>query len=211
MDILAETARMAPIYETGHPLHGATDVINTQGVQAYIMSDHSLLIPGTNAKNDWWSFNLQFGTVLGSQIGWAELESSVGTAKWYRGFAKHARILYLALNGWKPKRIIGHSLGGASAQILGAFYGVPTLSLAAPRPRKGSAKLKKEGWVLNITYEKDLIQAAPPYEFGYRYVGSSRIMKAVAGSSKALHSPTDYYPIVQRDIASGRLPAQWPP
>lgn len=210
MDILAETARMQPIYSTGQVLPGAHSVIDQGGVQAYRMLDGSLLVPGTNSTGDWWSFNFQFGTVLGTDIDWPELDKAVGNARWYRGFALHARILFQALGSWRPTRIIGHSLGGASAQILGAVLARPTLALACPRPRKGSHILKNEGWVLNVVYERDLIRLAPPFELGYRHVGSSRILQAPPGQTRALHSPAEYLPVMQGAIAAGTLPAHWP-
>ncbi|ABD53835.1 hypothetical protein Jann_0918 [Jannaschia sp. CCS1] len=210
MDLLAECTRMIPIYTVGHVLVGGRKVINTGGVQAYIMDDDTLLIPGTNSSGDWWSFNLQTSTVLGRDIDWADLDKAVGNARWHKGFAKHARILYHALGGWRPRAIVGHSLGGASAQILGAYLGVPTLAIATPRARKGSHRLKNEGWVLNVVYEKDLVTQVPPKTLGFRYAGSVEVMTRVPGVTKALHNPADYLPVMQAEIAAGTLRSHFP-
>jgi pimeloyl-ACP methyl ester carboxylesterase len=210
MDVIAETRRMVPIYTPGHVLPGGKSVINAGGVQAYEMQDGTLLIPGTNSDRDWWSFNFNFGTVLGQDIDWALLDKAVGNARWYRGFALHAKIVFDALGSWRPKAIVGHSLGAASAQILGAVLGVPTLALAGPRPRRGKTRLKNEGWVLNVVYERDLIMLAPPFETGYRYVGTSRILKAPAGDTRALHNPAEYLPVMTAQIAAQKLEAVWP-
>lgn len=180
------------------------------GVQAWLLADDTLLIPGTNHWTDWIRFNLNTMLVAGQQIGWTEVGTCIGNAKWHRGFAVHARAVHDWLGGYRPKFIVGHSLGAASAQILGCHYGVPTICYASPQPRFGADPLHREGWVLNVVYNDDPVGRFPLAINGYRRIGSVQMLarRALSGLQ---HSMDRYTPLIAAEIAAGTLPAVWPP
>lgn len=180
------------------------------GVQAWLLTDDTLIIPGTNHWTDWIRFNFNTMLVAGQQIGWNEVGTCIGNAKWHRGFAVHAREVHDFMGGRRPKFIIGHSLGAASAQILGCHYGVPTLCFASPNPRFGGTALSHEGWVMNVVYASDPVGRFPLQMNGYRRIGSVEMM-ARTNLSGLQHSMDRYIPLMAREIGAGTLRAVWPP
>ncbi|SMY06008.1 lipase family protein [Flavimaricola marinus] len=189
------------------PIRAALD---RAGVQAWLLSDDTLIIPGTNHWTDWIRFNLNTMLVAGQQVGWNEVGTCIGNAKWHRGFAVHARAVHDFLNGRRPKYIIGHSLGAASAQILGCHYGVPTMCFASPNPRFGGTALSHEGWVLNVVYNDDPVGRFPLQINGYRRIGSVEIL-ARRNLPGLQHSMDRYIPMLADEIAGGSLHTAWPP
>lgn len=204
----ASTARSS--YLGAGALPPIKDALDKGGVQAWLLADDTLVIPGTNHWMDWIRFNLNTMLVAGQQIGWREVGTCIGNAKWHRGFAVHAREIHDFLGGRRPKNIVGHSLGAASAQILGCHYAVPTICFASPNPRFGGAALSHEGWVLNVVYNDDPVGKFPLQINGYRRIGSVQIMarRAVSGLQ---HSMDRYIPLIANEIATGDLPMSWPP
>lgn len=188
------------------PLRSALD---KGGVQAWLLRDDTLVIPGTNHWTDWIRFNFNTMLVAGQQIGWTEVGTCIGNAKWHRGFAVHAREVHDWLGGYRPKFIIGHSLGAASAQILGCHFGVPTIGFASPQPRYGARALHNEGWVLNVVYNDDPVGRFPLAANGYRRIGSVEMLarRALSGLQ---HSMDRYIPLMTQEIGAGTLTAAWP-
>lgn len=186
------------------------DSLDRGGVQAWFLKDGTLIIPGTNHWTDWLRFNFNTMLVSGQQVGWDEVGTCIGNAKWHRGFALHAKAIHTFLGSRKPTYIIGHSLGAASAQILGCHYGVPTLCFASPQPRFGADMLAKEGWVMNIVYADDPVGRFPLAANGYRRIGSVKWL-AKTPITGLQHSMDRYIPIMEKGKAKAKLPEVWPP
>ena len=131
--------------------------LDRDGVQAFVTADRVLVIPGTNELSDWWKFN--FKVVRGA------------TRSWHAGFLKHAQAVYKFAKGLDVRRITGHSLGAASAQIVGYSLKINTIAFASPKT------LAAEWWVSdsnrflieNICRVDDLVCAVPP---NFQHVGT---------------------------------------
>ena len=130
--------------------------LNVMGVQAYLTEDKVLVIPGTNEKSDWFKFNFKVGR--GS------------TRTWHKGFLAHAQTVYGFAKSLEPRLIVGHSLGAASAQIVGYSLQVPTIAFASPKPLVKGLEIPHNKWTMiqNICREDDLVCALPP---NFQHVG----------------------------------------
>lgn len=131
--------------------------IDVGGVQAYLTEDNILVILGTNEKSDWFRFNFNIGRGA--------------THHWHKGFLAHAQVVYEFAKPLEPRLIVGHSLGAASAQIVGYSLGVPTIAFASPKPLVSATRqIAYHKWthIQNICREDDMICALPP---SFKHVG----------------------------------------
>ena len=128
--------------------------LNRNGVQAAMVGS-VLLIPGTNEKDDWFQFNLK-------------LHRKGATRTWHTGFLDHAEVVVHWARQFEPRLIIGHSLGAASAQIVGYSMKVPTIVFGSPRPHRARRKFHGARYVLNICNRADLVCHVPP---GFKHIG----------------------------------------
>lgn len=173
-DIMTAAKRMERVYE--NPDHEKVDArIENRGVQAYYYSDGVMVIPGTNEKLDWIDFNLEAFNFIGKdpQIFATKMGDS-GRFEWHAGFLEHAHTVFTFANLLKPKLIIGHSLGAASAQIVGSSMKVPTLAFAPPRTlraKRGKDRPNGSNFVLNLLRTDDLVCDVPPRWLGFTHVG----------------------------------------
>ncbi len=182
----------------------------TKGAQAYLTMEDVLVIPGTNEFSDWTDFNLKAFSIQGAWLGWDKLNPWIGAATWHMGFAQHALEVAKFLNTRRPKFVIGHSLGAASAQILGTHYQVPTVTFAAPRPMVGKLPLPGEGWVVNFVHADDVIGLVLEQSAGFRRLGGLRSLVPEKTGDSA-HSMPDYIKALQDRLAKGDLAPDWPP
>lgn len=180
-DIMDAAKLMGRIYdEKARKKEKIRHSIDTEGVQAYYLADGTLVIPGTNESLDWVDFNLEAFNVIGAgQSMFTTKMGDSGNYEWHAGFLEHAFRVYTFASILQPRLIIGHSLGAASAQIVGSSMGVPTLAFASPRPlrqrrrRRGETKQqpKGAGYVLNLLRSDDLVCDVPPRWLGFTHVG----------------------------------------
>jgi pimeloyl-ACP methyl ester carboxylesterase len=182
----------------------------TVGAEAYLTRDGILLIPGTNEGSDWTDYNLKGFAAKGEALGWDRLNPGIGAAVWHFGFALHAIEVMDFLGGLKPAAIIGHSLGAASAQMLGAHFKVPTVTFAAPRLLRQAGGFPGEEWVLNLVHSDDVIGLVLAQSAGFRRVGHVRFLTAGTGSGFA-HAMADYETALAARLAAGTLSPDWPP
>lgn len=178
-DIMAAARLMERIYENPEQ-EDVRHRIETEGVQAYYLGDDTLVIPGTNESLDWIDYNLEAFNIVGpEQQLFATKMGDSGRFEWHAGFLEHAFRVYTFASILQPKLIVGHSLGAASAQIVGASMKVPTLAFASPRPlrqrrrRRADPKTQPEGanYVLNLLRTDDLVCDVPPRWLGFTHVG----------------------------------------
>ena len=167
--------------------------LNLDGAQAYLLKDKTLVIPGTNEVSDWGSFNLDVSNGDSGRI-------------WHAGFMKHARIVYPFAKAGGAKRIIGHSLGAASAQIVGCSLGVPALCFASPRPLRGKKKFKGEHLVLNLCRFDDGVCYLPFSFLKFRHVGKVHWISPHEPQSQGSHRIADYVRALAQGIAKPKLP-----
>ena len=176
-------------------------------VEAFLLSDNTLVIPGSNELIDYTKSNLVTGR---QKISWNEMGKASGNAIWHKGFAGHAATIANKLGRAKPTFIIGHSLGAAAAQILGCIYGVPAIGFASPMPRRGAGKLQHEGLVLNVVRNDDTVCRMPPKQFGFRRIGNTEVMKPVSVNRGEDHSMTQYIKLMKIERAAGKIVKSWP-
>jgi len=181
--------------------------INEGHVQAYLLTDMTLVIRGSDELKDYTRSNL---VVTKSKISWPGMSSAAQNAVWHKGFAGHAKTVARVLNGARPKFIVGHSLGAATAQILGCVYGVPTVAFASPRPLRGTSRLKHEKWVLNVLRNDDTVCRVPPSSLGYRRVGNTEVMHPKKVNVGEDHSMKQYIKLLKTELAEGKIVKGWP-
>lgn len=175
--------------------------VDVAGVQAYYLKDGTLVIPGTNERSDWRAFNL-------------DIEPAKGDSGrfFHRGFLTHAQLVYMFAKPLKPKCIIGHSLGAASAQIVGRNLKVPTIALASPKVLSGAAKLPGEGWVANFLRRDDMVCHMPPGigRRTYRHMGSRYWMAPEGIHTGGDHQVKHYMDILREERYATLIPKDWP-
>jgi len=180
---------------------------NVDGVQAYLLKDKTLVVPGTNEMSDWGRYNLATRRVWSQNL---SREAGASGALWHKGFLAHARAVYNFVVMLKPKFLIGHSLGAASVQIAGASLAKPTVAFASPRTKHGKAYFKGEGWVVNINRVDDTVCHVPPPSTGYRHLGSQYWMAPSKVNVGGDHQMKHYIRLLDDKHASRNVPKKWP-
>ena len=137
-------------------------MLDKDGVQAYLTADNECVIPGTNERADWFDFNFK-------------VRGKGSNHEWHEGFLLHASTVYHWLReiDHQVDAIYGHSLGAASAQIVGFSLGVPTLAFAAPRVLVPDANVDAPS-VICINRKDDTVTYLPPY---FQHIGEVKVMK----------------------------------
>ncbi|MGX9355365.1 hypothetical protein ACS3SW_09440 [Roseobacteraceae bacterium S113] len=203
------------IIEASYEKTNGADVlheIDIRGVQAQYLKSGVLVIPGTNEMSDWFDFNLNVAGQTMDGHGFEVVPGDSGSM-WHAGFLEHAQIVYTFAKGLRPKFIVGHSLGAASAQIVGTSMGVPTINFASPQTLKGrpSNRLRKEGWVVNFCRLDDTVCHVPPKFLGFRTLGSRYWLTPDEINVGEDHHISNYRSILKTKKVQDRVPLQWPP
>ena len=192
-----------------------TDVeheIDIRGVQARYLKSGVLVIPGTNEFSDWFDFNLNISGAPSDGHGFEVVPGDSGSM-WHAGFLEHAQIVYTFAKGLRPKFIVGHSLGAASAQIVGTSLRVPTIAFASPQTLRGSPsnRLAHEGWVVNFCRLDDTVCHVPPRFLGFRVLGSKYWLRPTRTNVGEDHKIDHYREILKIKQVQDRVPMAWPP
>lgn len=150
-------------------------------VVAYLYSDGVLAIPGSRGAKHYTKFNFKLFP-----------RKKIIHGKSYKvhgGFKKHSDIILNLLeadpkNKAKIKAIVGHSLGGASAQLLAShFPNAKIITLASPRVIK-KRKYPSAPNVANLIRDDDAIAHLP----SFRYTHLGGVDKV---GMQAFNTPTD--------------------
>lgn len=183
--------------------------IAVAGAQAQMMAHGVMIIPGTNELLDWFT-NFDVYRILGRKFGPRSKDRGPRGAVFHAGFVRHAGRLQKFARENGARYIIGHSLGAASAQILGTALGIPAIGFASPRVKLGSGKLKHESRVLNICRIDDLVTRVPPSEAGFRRLGKT--VRLVPGKTNPGldHSMENYIASLNEHVSAAGLPKHWP-
>ncbi|WP_172328549.1 hypothetical protein [Mangrovicoccus sp. HB161399] len=190
LDDLVGAVRLCRAYLKGKADDRIVARLDNNGVQAAVTSDGTLLIDGSNEVYDWLGINIDVFESVARQTAMGDS----GKYEWHAGFLKHAQTVFAFASGLSspPKLIIGHSLGAASAQIVGSSLRVPTIAFASPltqRIRRFKKTKRPQGrhWVLNIQRADDLVCGLPPKWLGFAHVGN-----VLAMSPKGVHDGQDH-------------------
>lgn len=176
--------------------------LDRRGVQAYFLFDGTLVIPGSNEISDYTDFNLRVRKTLHTD-----------GRKYHGGFLTHAKAVlkWVDSNGFKPQRITGHSLGAASAQIVGSALGKPTVAFASPKVLHGNKRLRGEGWVANFQRVDDPVCNLPLGDEDFRHVGSKLWMASSKKEPPGLkHKVKFYLDLINDKKSNTKIPRVWP-
>lgn len=179
--------------------------LSQDDVEAYLLTDNTLLIPGSNSINDYIRYNLRV-----QRLGKRRLRlSEVTGVTWHQGFLAHAKIVqdWLMDEGLRPSFIIGHSLGAASAQILSAGWKVPAVAFAAPRPCRTASAHEAAKRCLCVNRTDDKVTWLPG---NFHHLGDVRNCRPLAPNRGMDHAMPHYRRTVDEGISARKLPSVWP-
>ncbi|MFQ6553749.1 hypothetical protein AAD018_015535 [Aestuariibius insulae] len=178
-------------------------------VQAYLTDDNVLLIPGSNSVADYLKYNLRMMRLFHRQLRVQIPGTAPGAsgAIWHQGFLAHAKSIYDKFDGQQPDFIIGHSLGGASAQILSMSWNIPAVAFAAPRPLRSAVPVPNEGKCLTVCDSRDWVTDLPPGRF--RHLHQAQRLN-LSGGYAFQHPMKHYKMLIDPGIRARALPMVWP-
>jgi hypothetical protein len=180
--------------------------------QAFVTREGDLVIPGTNEIDDWHRFNLQVHAQQAARIPGLKLVPLADVGSWHFGFLRHADSVYRFARVHNPRFIVGHSLGGAAAQIIGHRLKIPTITFGAPRVYKGRfPRLAGEGWVLNLCRSDDPVTGIPTLA-GFRHLGTVRRLNTGRPLSARSHPIAQYASLLAAAAAEqfASVEREWP-
>lgn len=180
-----------------------------RGAQAHMMKHGVMIVPGSNELLDWFQ-NFDVYRIAGRSFGKRDKGRGHNGAMFHEGFQRHAARLQSFARDNHARYIIGHSLGAATAQILGTALGIPAIGFASPRVRFGGGKLKNEGGVLNICRIDDLVTRVPPSEAGFRRLGLTVRLVSARTNPGMDHSMEHYIAALNEHVSAEGLPKTWP-
>ncbi len=183
--------------------------VDIAGAQAHMMAHGVMVIPGSNDLLDWFN-NFDVYRILGKSFRRGQKGRGSTGAVFHAGFLRHASRLQRFAKDNHVQFLIGHSLGAATAQILGASLGVPATGFASPRVKFGRGRLKNEGLVLNICRADDLVTRVPPSEAGFRRLGKTVRLVSKATNPGMDHSMDHYIDALKEHVSAHGLPQSWP-
>ena len=169
------------------------------GAEAYLSDDGILVIPGTNDLSDWRKYNLKLWS-------W-QMHRATGGFRFHAGFLKHANLIYEWVKDKNVRGVTGHSLGAASAQILGPILDVPALCFAAPRVAVLGHSYRKEDQILVINRTDDAITSVPFFLF--RHLGTVQKLRPKKAQSGADHKIEKYVEALTGWQDYAHLPGSW--
>ena len=183
---------------------------NPGDATAYLLSDNTLVIPGSNSAADYRKYNLR-PLRLGQKkltVRTKMVKSGNRAPVWHQGFLAHALNVqsWLAKIGRRPKFVIGHSLGAASTQVLSIVYGVPGIGFAAPRVCMSEPASAQERRCLLINRDDDVVGQIPE---GFHHLGRKRELRTPERVGHK-HKMSEYLPLLQKHFNTKHLPRNWP-
>ncbi|MEP0012848.1 hypothetical protein [Tateyamaria sp.] len=189
-------------------------------VAAGITSDKILVITGSRGKKDYAAYNLRPFRWLPKMNDIDEIvTANLPKKAFHKGFLLHAARVKQFLGNRKPSIIIGHSLGAASAQILGAHYKVPTIGLASPQVVKRTylepgalrSTTHPQWHVFNMAWKEDLVSRGLRFT-GLRCLGHRVVVASNEPNAGIDHFVSDYERLIVSaiDHKVDALPNNWP-
>ena len=168
------------------------------GVQAYLLADGTLVVPGTNELSDWTRYNLLL-------FSWRTAKAT-GGFHFHSGFLKHANAVLHWVRGKNVTCITGHSLGAAGCQILGAILNKPTINFAAPKVSLKKYRYANEDKILNFNRTDDRVTKIPRWRF--RHLGRVETLDPQGPHAGGDHKIKFYKELLVLDRYAG-LPQEW--
>jgi hypothetical protein len=180
-------------------------------VSAIFLTDGTLLLPGSNSLEDYLKFNLRLLNIGHKQLKFSDdkVEKGFSRTLWHQGFLTYSKAIFdwLGAENLRPTRIIGHSLGGAAAQIMCKTYTVPTLAFAAPRPKWVAGPIANDKLCLTIVRSDDPVPDLPPF---FSHMGPVMRLPVPQNQVTVGHKMQLYIKLIGQMIAAGAMPEEWP-
>ena len=205
---LARASYSATSHPSIKPLLRAS--LDKRDVQAHLLKNGILLIPGSNSLMDYLRYNLRVLRIGAKKYRMSnDKTEALNGVRWHQGFLAHAKVIqdWVAENNFKVKYIIGHSLGAAAAQILSRSWRVPAIGFAAPRPCRKNAPRPLSPLCLCINRSDDGVCALPS---SFHHSGQVKECKARGSVFSPDHSMRHYVKAVAETQAAGKLMKNWP-
>lgn len=191
--------------------------IGRGNAQAALTEENILIITGSDSWRDYTRYNLRPNRFVPVSEGRRRIAEAIPYAEFHQGFLLHACEVLDFLGDDRPDFIVGHSLGAASAQIVGTVLGIPTIAFAPPqvirRRYLGQAGLR-EGhaqWnVFNVAWSADFVTQG--YRFaGLRCLGHRAVVDFKGGNKTIQHFAADYLKLLSADAESAerQVPETW--
>lgn len=187
-----------------------SDECPVAGVEATLLNNGFLLIPGSNSLSDFLQFNLRvwnIGNVKFDLAATTAVRGASGTI-WHQGFFAHAKAIYDWMGDRRPILIIGHSLGAASAQILSKSWARTSIGFAAPRPRKARGQIANDELSLSINRSDDVVPGRPST---FSHMGTVRKLRHKSRKPGLNHSMHAYIDALDNHIGADKIPDVWNP
>lgn len=182
-------------------------IVKEDDVLAFLLTDRTLLIPGSNSVADYARYNLRPFKIGGKR--YTLSSSKTGQALggfWHQGFLAHANVIYKALQATPPRFIIGHSMGAASAQILSLLWNIPSIGFAAPRVYLGRASVPSNPLNLSIFRADDIVGWLPSEKFSH----AGKAIKLPIASGVPRHKMRHYTRVLTNPNFKNIVPNAWP-
>lgn len=183
--------------------------IDDRDVQAYLLTNRLLLIPGSNSALDYLRYNLRLLNIAGQT--YKVKNGATGQAfgrVWHQGFLAHAMMIHAKFKDRPPRMIIGHSLGAASAQVLSLIWGVPAICFAAPRLYAGGMPVHNDRKCLCLWRGDDPVGSLPGHRF--RHAGRSVQLGKSRSTGLLNHHMRHYLAAISDPDHKSVVPAVWP-
>lgn len=202
----------------GDRVAGLKRVAKSTEAQAALTDDNVLIITGSNSLTDYTRYNLRPNRFVRITDSRRRITNKIPYSNFHQGFLLHAAEVLQFLGSDVPDFIVGHSLGAASAQILGTALEVPTITFAAPqvvRRKFLDQPALREGdhpqWnIFNVAWKQDFVTR------GYRLTGLRCLGYRVVLDLESLnlgidHFAEDYQRLLRKDAESAKplVPTEW--
>jgi hypothetical protein len=187
------------------------DSLDEDDVEAHLLTNGVLLIPGSNSLADYLKYNLRMIRLGKTRYRMSDdiyQEGASGTI-WHQGFLAHAKVIYdwVERKNYAPKFIIGHSLGAASTQILSKTWAIGGIGFASPRTRKARGPIKDDGHCLCINRDDDVVCDLPE---SFHHMGSVHRARGKTSVFGPDHRMEHYVKIVKEQHELQLLSLNWP-
>lgn len=184
--------------------------LHISGADAYLLSDATLVIPGTNQRTDWIRYNLQVHVQPGMRTPWLTMVPRAQLRFYHIGFMQFAENLLRHLQHRRIDFIVGHSLGGAAAQILGCHLNVPAIAFGAPRTYNRPRRRPGEQHVICYCRADDHVGRVPTRVTGFRQLGALNSIQPRRVNPGEDHGIDHYIELLQDRQAMAGLETEWP-
>jgi len=132
-------------------------MLGPHGAEAYLRKDGLLVIPGSQGLDDYLKFNLR--------VGYFKLFGKNSKLRFHAGFMRHASEIIEWARSQNVEMITGHSLGAASAQLIGATLHKDVICFAAPKVLNRGFRAVTTAKITCINRKDDTVCRLPGWRF----------------------------------------------